>query len=174
MTKQMSAVTSDTLGLADLVQLLNREARLLDENRLGEWLELLTHDVTYWVPLDPAAASPAEHLSIVNEDRFRLEARVWRITEAGVNHSQDPPSRTLRVVSNVELDVTSPAEPVARFVTVLYETRPGGQRQPDAVRTYPIRCQYRLRQEAGQWRICFRKMTILQVDSDLSAMTFLV
>jgi 3-phenylpropionate/cinnamic acid dioxygenase small subunit len=125
------------------------------------------------VPLDPAATAPDGHLSIVLEDRFRLQTRVWRITEAGVNHSQDPPSRTLRVVSNVELDNHDPSEPVARFVTVLYETRPAGQR-PDIVRTYPIRCEYRLRRESGRWLIRFRRTTILQADGDLANMTFLV
>ena len=157
----------------ELAALLNLEARLLDENRLAEWLGLIGQEVTYWVPLDPAAVTPAGQLSIVLEDRFRLEARVWRIIEAGVNHSQDPPSRTVRVVSNVELDNSDPREPVARFVTVLFETRPGGQR-PDVLRTYPMRCEYRLRQESGKWRIRFRKMTILQADGDLASMTFLV
>jgi 3-phenylpropionate/cinnamic acid dioxygenase small subunit len=158
---------------AGLVALLNLEARLLDENRLTEWLGLICQEVTYWVPLDPAAETPAGILSIVLEDRFRLEARVWRITEAGVNHSQDPPSRTVRVISNVELDNSDPLGPAARFVTVLFETRPGGQRA-DVLRTYPMRCEYRLRQESGQWRIWFRKTTILQADADLASMTFLV
>ena len=32
-------------------QFLYHEARLLDEQRLEEWLELFTDDATYWVPL---------------------------------------------------------------------------------------------------------------------------
>ena len=34
----------------EVEQFLYREARLLDERRFREWLELLTDDVRYWMP----------------------------------------------------------------------------------------------------------------------------
>lgn len=133
---------------------------------------MLTDDVLYWVPLNPQATSP-EALSIIFEDRFRVEARVWRIAEAGINHSQDPPSRTVRAVSNVELDEDESGQ-LVRFVTVLYEQRTGGQRL-DGMRTFPIRCEYRLRQqETGEWLISSRKLMLMQADGELTPLTFLL
>lgn len=162
------------LNRALVTDLLNLEARLLDENRLYEWLDLLTHDVVYWVPMDPTG-SPTDDLSLVYEDRFNLEARVWRIIEAaGVNHSQDPPSRTVRAVSNIELELADPSEPTVHFVTTLFEVRPRGQRRPEPMRILPMRCEYRLRQESSQWRISYRRTTLLQAEMDLGPMTFMV
>ena len=35
--------------IREVEQFLYREARLLDERRFREWLELLTEDVRYWM-----------------------------------------------------------------------------------------------------------------------------
>ena len=35
-----------------------REARLLDEQRYAEWLELFADDGIYWIPTGPNQASP--------------------------------------------------------------------------------------------------------------------
>ncbi|GAB2458990.1 aromatic-ring-hydroxylating dioxygenase subunit beta [Jatrophihabitans fulvus] len=161
------------LDHATAAALVHLEARLLDENRLHEWLDLLTDDVVYWVPLVPGS-DPRRDLSICRDDRFALEARVWRILESGVNHSQDPPSRTVRAVSNVEVFPDEEGGPAVRFVTTLYEVRPGGQRSPDPLRVYPMRCDYRVRQESGSWLISHRTLTILQADMDLAPLTFLL
>src|SRR4249919_1058691 len=54
---QMTMTTSpETTRVADAVYLdvlhfLNVEAELLDDNRFDEWLELLTEDVTYRMPV---------------------------------------------------------------------------------------------------------------------------
>ncbi|MGW4773471.1 aromatic-ring-hydroxylating dioxygenase subunit beta [Nocardia sp. NPDC004278] len=154
----------------EIEALLLREARLLDECQYGEWLALLTDDVTYSIPLTSARA---DELAIICEDRFRVEARVWRVEQTGLNHTQDPPSRTVRAVSNIEvetdIDVTT-----ARFVTVLYEWRPGGQRFQQPLNVIPMRCEYGLRKESDRWLICRRELILLQRDGDLPPMTFLV
>ena len=36
--------------IRDVEQFLYREARLLDERRFREWLELFAADVRYWMP----------------------------------------------------------------------------------------------------------------------------
>ena len=39
-------------------QFLYHEARLLDEQRYEEWLELFSDDATYWVPLEQGQQAP--------------------------------------------------------------------------------------------------------------------
>jgi 3-phenylpropionate/cinnamic acid dioxygenase small subunit len=77
------------------------EARLLDARCYRDWLKLLAPDVIYWVPADPAGGDPRAESSINFDDRRRLIDRIALI-ETGALHAQMPPSRTCRVVGNVE------------------------------------------------------------------------
>lgn len=153
--------------------LVFKEARLLDQERHDEWLELLTDDVKVHVPLgsDP----DGELVSIVREDRFRTEARVWRVAQTGLNHTQDPPSRTVRAVSNVEVEVEVDGESAtAHFVVVLHEYRPHAQRMNEPMRTFPMRCEYTFRKESDRWLISGRQLLLLQRDTSLPPMTYIL
>src|SRR6266571_4053564 len=67
-----------------VVEFLHREARLADEARYAEWLELWTDDGVYWVPAttDPGA-NPERHLSHIYDNRARIETRV-KLLQTGV------------------------------------------------------------------------------------------
>src|SRR5213080_5025859 len=59
---------------------LVREAALLDEWRLDDWLALFTEDARYMVPAtDLPTADPKETLAIINDDMARLRGRVERL-----------------------------------------------------------------------------------------------
>src|SRR4029077_1824519 len=89
-------------------QFLLHEARLLDEGRFGEWLALFTPDARYWVPSEPDQKSPLDTVSLIYDDRRLLETRVRRLASPRI-YSQEPRSRTSRVVTNVTIeDVTDP------------------------------------------------------------------
>jgi len=89
--------------VTDLEAFVLREARLLDERRFAEWLELFADDAVYWIPTKPDQASPHEALSIIYEPKSLLAVRVERL-QRGDMHVQTPPSRTVHHVSAVELD----------------------------------------------------------------------
>jgi benzoate/toluate 1,2-dioxygenase beta subunit len=74
------------------VEFLYREARLADEARYAEWLDLWTDDGVYWVPAttDPGA-DPDRHLSHIYDNRARLDTRV-KLLQTGHRYSQEPPS----------------------------------------------------------------------------------
>src|SRR5437879_11288215 len=60
--------------IREVEQFLYREARLLDERRFHDWLELFTDDVRYWM----AARSnryprSSKAISILDPDRYREE-----------------------------------------------------------------------------------------------------
>src|SRR5438105_10238824 len=107
--------------LREVEQFLYREARLLDERRFREWLELFTDDVRYWMgarsnryPRTSKAISILspnryveddktrdDELSIFDETKETLSGRVARL-ETGMAWAEDPPSRTRHLSTNIE------------------------------------------------------------------------
>ncbi len=87
---------------------LFHEAELIDENRLREWLGLLSEDVRYQVPIriekergaEPGITGVATDGFHLDEDHSSLEMRVERI-ETGFAWAEDPPSRIRHFVTNV-------------------------------------------------------------------------
>ena len=79
------------------------EARLLDEAKFDEWLALFTEDGWYWVPSEPGQASPHDTVSLIYDDRRLLETRVRRLASPRI-YSQEPRSRTSRIVANVTIE----------------------------------------------------------------------
>lgn len=136
------------LSRSDAEDWLYHEAELLDEWRLHDWLELFTDDATYHVP-DGIDDSPTPvRASLINDDRARLEERVWRLV-TGPAHAQIPRSITRRLISNVR--VTGAADEV--LVTsnfLVHEIRKGQERS--------FVGQYHHRMRAGDdgWKVAGR------------------
>ncbi len=57
-------------------RLLEREARLLDQLRYDDWLGMYAAECIYWVPSTPQAGDPRREISVMFDDRRRLEDRV--------------------------------------------------------------------------------------------------
>lgn len=89
-------------------QFLTREAELLDNREIGEWLDLLTEDIEYAVPKritrekDSTKPEFKDDTFFYNEDKESLALRVkkWQVDEAW---GENPPSRTRRIVGNVRV-----------------------------------------------------------------------
>ncbi|MGN4151434.1 aromatic-ring-hydroxylating dioxygenase subunit beta [Burkholderia gladioli] len=103
-TEPVSALAAEDMALrAQVEQFLYREARLLDTRAFDAWLDLWTPDGMYWLPHEPGQASPHDHISLFWEDATLREVRARRVSNAR-NWSQQPPTRTARLVGNVMLD----------------------------------------------------------------------
>jgi benzoate/toluate 1,2-dioxygenase beta subunit len=87
-------------------RLLEREARLLDQLRYEDWLKMYAAECIYWVPSTPSAGDPRREISVMFDDRRRLEDRVYRL-RTGFAWSQAPASRTVRMISNAEVFATA-------------------------------------------------------------------
>jgi 3-phenylpropionate/cinnamic acid dioxygenase small subunit len=94
-------------------QFLLHEARLLDEGKFDEWLALFTPDAWYWVPSEPDQADPVETVSLIYDDRRLLETRVRRLSSPRM-YSQEPRSRTSRMVANVTIEEAGPLPALPR------------------------------------------------------------
>ncbi|HEY2530626.1 MAG TPA: aromatic-ring-hydroxylating dioxygenase subunit beta [Xanthobacteraceae bacterium] len=100
-----SRATTDVVVRDEFRRLLEREARLLDQLRYDDWLAMYAAECIYWVPSTPNAGDPRRQISVMFDDRRRLEDRVYRL-RTGFAWSQAPASRTVRLVSNVEVFAT--------------------------------------------------------------------
>ena len=97
----------------EVEQFLYREARLLDERRFREWLELFADDVHYWMPTRMSRLlkdiehelSREDELNFLDEDKTTLTGRVARL-ETGQAWAEDPPSRTQHLVTNVLVEAS--------------------------------------------------------------------
>ncbi len=87
---------------------LFHEARLLDESRYDEWMDLWAEDGRYWVPRKHDQENPFDHVSLFWEDALLREIRVRRLAHER-NWSQQPPTRSSRLVGNVTVEGTDKA-----------------------------------------------------------------
>jgi len=107
------------LTRGDVEDFLYREAELLDDWNLDDWLELFTADARYVIPCtgDPAG-DPSRDLVLVDDDRLRLEARVERLNSRKA-HREYPHSNVRHLVTNVRLGgITGDELPVRASFTV--------------------------------------------------------
>lgn len=132
-------------------RLLVREARLLDEWKLTEWLELMTPDSRYLVPsLDSPESEPETALFLVSDSYAMLKSRVGQLL-GRTAWAENPRSRTRRLVSNIEiLDIAADTATVtANFAAWRFQA---GQTD-----VYVGRYRYILTRLDGQLRIRERR-----------------
>ncbi len=87
----------------EVEDLLYKEAALLDEWRLEDWLELLTDDVVYQVPPTDVPEGDARNtLFIIADDAVRIRSRVKQLLGKSA-WAENPHSRTRRMISNVRV-----------------------------------------------------------------------
>jgi benzoate/toluate 1,2-dioxygenase beta subunit len=118
---------SASLSRADCEDFLIHEARLLDEARFDDWLTLFTPEAHYWVPSEPDQKSPLDTVSLMYDDRRLLETRVRRLSSPKI-YSQEPRSRTSRIVTNVTIDSAANGVTKVRSKFVMVEYRREEQR----------------------------------------------
>jgi biphenyl 2,3-dioxygenase beta subunit len=94
----------------EVEQFLYHEARLLDDRKFDEWLDLLTDDIHYWMPIrrtttmreiENEFTAPGA-MAFFDDDKTYLTIRVKKISARNA-WSEDPPSRTRHFVSNIRI-----------------------------------------------------------------------
>lgn len=119
------AKDSNAITRAEVENFLYREAALLDDWRLDDWLELLTDDAAYYVPSTDAPASDHRNaLFLIADDATRIRARVKRLKDTEA-HAEFPHSRTRRMISNVRITESDEAAMTAEANFVVHRFRRG-------------------------------------------------
>jgi len=149
-------------GEPELVELVYREARLLDERRYDEWFALLAEDVRYWVPLAAGETDPAAGQSIAYEDRLLLEIRVRRLASPKA-YSMHPPPASRHVLQAPLVDALDHA--ANRYATqtpfVYVEAR--GDEQITLAGTV----RHEMRVESGLLRIALKRVDLVNAGAAL-------
>ncbi len=110
-------------------QFLYDEAELLDDRRWTEWLALITEDIDYRIPVRSTRdrQTVPSDFSIdafhIVEGQGALAVRLGRLQND--SWSENPPSRTRRVVSNVRIKERSEAGIAVRSNLLFYWERAG-------------------------------------------------
>jgi benzoate/toluate 1,2-dioxygenase beta subunit len=150
---------------APLEQFLIHEARLLDERRFREWMELFAEDGTYWVPAAADQESPLDQASLFYDDRELMRTRVERLEHPRI-HVQTPPSRTAHLVGNVVVEASDAGkgEFTVGSTVIMVEYRDDNQR------VFAGRQHHRLRRDGDGFCIVQKRVDLINCDGAFEAM----
>jgi 3-phenylpropionate/cinnamic acid dioxygenase small subunit len=159
------ALTAQQALWLELNQFYIREAWLLDERKLKQWLDLFTDDVLYFMPRRKNVPrrelhrelTPLGDLAILEEDKRYLEMRVARL-ETGMAWAEDPPSRTRHLIGNLEARRLEDGEVEARTAFLVYRSH----LETDHQLLSGCR-EDRLRKVDGAWKVR-RRMIVLDAN----------
>jgi len=164
-----TAATASSLSARPAREVLElfliREAKLLDERRFREWMELFAEDGAYWVPAAPNQESPFNHASLFYDDRALMKTRIDRLEHPRI-HIQTPPSRTAHLVGNTLIEEIDAAkgEVVVSSTVMMVEYR------DDSQRTFAGRQFHRLRHTDDDYKIVLKRVNLINCDSAFDAM----
>ena len=118
-------VVEDFLPIYDptysrIVLFLYLEARALDRRDFDSWKAMLAEDISYRMPVRVSKSKHhdgiAQDMSHFDEDYTSLASRLHRLSMKSA-WSEDPPSRTRRMVTNI---LVSPTDRETEFEVVSY------------------------------------------------------
>lgn len=145
------------------------EARLQDEHRYDEWEALWAQEAHYWVPANGDDYDRNERISYINDNRPRIATRVKQL-KTDERHSQIPPSRMRRLVSNIEIEEED-GEVVVGSNFILMEHRKRG------MTTWAGRTIHRLRPKEdapGGFEMAQKKVMLVNNYVEIPTMSFLI
>ncbi|QQK74711.1 aromatic-ring-hydroxylating dioxygenase subunit beta [Salicibibacter cibarius] len=153
--------------ITDIEEFIYKEADLINSEQLNEWLELFTDDAFYWIPSNSDDIDPKKHVSIIYDDRKRLEERVWRI-ESGQAYGQQPRSKTRHIISNVFIKDSDTDMVVVSSNFMIVEMRRSKQT------IYSGRFEHQLVREESSWKIGSKKVELINNDEYLGNLSFIL
>ena len=110
---------------------LFHEADLLDDRRFDEWVDLLTDDVRYWMPVrhNPQGKGPVEAELAAPDGNYYFndtkETLAIRVKRLGLENAwaEQPPSRTRHLVTNIRIKNARGPELEVHSNFLAYKTR---------------------------------------------------
>ncbi|ETX08886.1 MAG: 3-phenylpropionate dioxygenase [Candidatus Entotheonella gemina] len=166
MAVDQAGVTLEHLLLVrEIEEFLYHEADLLDDRQFEAWLDLLTDDIRYWMPMrrnvkfDDRESENTRELQDMNwfdEGKETLTQRVRQIL-TGVHWAEEPLSRVSHMVSNVRLIQATPEEVQVKCRFLIYRNR-----QQDETDFFVGKREDTLRKVDNEWKIARRKVILDQ------------
>lgn len=143
-----------------LVDFVYAEARLLDEQRFDEWLELFADDGFYWMPLTPGQQDARLQTSLLYEDKLLLRVRTERLAGART-FSQQPRSRCHHLLQAPQVESIDDAAGRYQLRTSFHyvETRRDEQTLFAGWATHDLRV------DEGRLRIVLKRVDLVNCDA---------
>ena len=164
---EWAAAAQADLLLRRIEQFLYLEARLQDTHAYDEWAALWEDDAIYWIPANGADTDPDKQMSIVYDNRSRINVRINQL-KTGKRHTQTPRSELARMISNIELVSQDGNEFTVRANAFIYEDCLRGETM------WAARNEYLLRLVAGQLRLVRKKVVLVNNSKPVFTLSFLV
>ena len=160
-----------TAGTVDLLRevesFIYREAALQDRHEYDAWEALWTDDGVYWIPANGDDIDPEKEMSIIYDNRSRIALRI-RQFRTGLRISQEPKSRLVRVVSNIEITEHSADTAHVKANAIIFESAT----RRDTL--WGARYEYVLRRIDGKLRMARKKVVLVNNSKALPNMAFLM
>lgn len=144
-----------------------REAECMDQHEYDKWMALWDEDLLYWAPCHDVDLDPSRQISLIYDRREQLEQRIKRM-KSNLAHAQNPKSRLMRVVSNIQIKQSSSTEILASSSFVIGELR------LDVQSVWFGRSLHSLRPQGDDFRIRQKKVFLLNNASPLGNLQFLI
>lgn len=139
----------------------------MDGHSYDEWFALWDEQLKYWAPCNQYDIDPSREVSLIYDDRGRLEDRLTRLKGRHA-HAQRPRSRLMRVISNVVVESADAGIVKARSQFVLGEVR------LDRQLVLFGRSLHTLTRHGDDFRIREKTVQLLNNDTPMGNLTFLV
>jgi len=147
-------------------EFLYQEAKLLDERRYPEWVDLFAEDAIYWVPAGDEQ-SPNDSVALIYDNHQRLKERLIRMKSSRFWPAQ-PPTQTCRIVGNVILVAQEDNEIEVECRLIMTLQRGDDRNQLSGV------CNYRLRLVGESFLIANKTVRLIERDRPFDNLTFLI
>ncbi len=163
-TSKSTKTIEDYLLRLDIEDFLWMEADLLDEFRYEEWLDLLTDDIVYWMPIrenvpsremENELSDPDTSMSWYYDNKDTLTRRVGQI-RTHVHWADEPFSRVSHIIGNIRIiGWNGPDEVRVKSRFVFYRNR-----HADEESTFIGKRIDTLRRVNGEWKFCRREILL--------------
>ena len=150
----------------EIEEFLHAEAELLDERHFEEWLDLMTDDLRYFMPLRRNVAfgeheksentRADEEVCWFDDDKETLVKRVTQIL-TGKHWAEEPLSRVCHIVSNIQILAARLPEVSVKCRFLVYRNR-----LQDEADIFIGKRQDVLRKVNGRWKIAKRTIFLDQ------------
>jgi len=148
------------ISLARVQQFLYHEARLLDQSRFTEWLELFTDDAVYWIPATRNQVDPFNTPSIIYDNKDLLSMRVRRLSDPRTYQTMAAP-HTTRMIGNVLLNEE---KPLGATIEV-YSTAFIHECREENRRLFSAQCTHVLRDDDDGLKIVSKRVDLVDCDT---------
>jgi 3-phenylpropionate/cinnamic acid dioxygenase small subunit len=153
----------------NLIEMVYREARLLDARDYDTWNALFSDNAYYWVPLEHDQPDGVNHTSHMYEDKLLRELRIQRLKSPRA-FSQMPMSRSHHLLQQPSVERMDAAANQFVTRTAFHYSEARGDEMLMLVGT----AFHHFRVEAGELRFTLKRINLLNCDAALPSIQLFI